>query len=114
MSVERATHIGMGWMVSAQTKEKMCAAAGEALDEVEDHFLAVNNWSSDSDYFFGDLVHRVDEGEYIDFLDVNKCLETVIGTFSERYTRLIELCGEQISVGSKWTEPSVFVIHTVY
>lgn len=114
MSVDRETFIGIGYIVSHDEYETMLSAAGDRIGEVEDEFIYVNSYRDNTPVFLGESLLSIEEGCY-DVLNESVILPYFDPEeFSEKYTRILEICGIDITPGSKWHEPLIYVIHRVY
>ena len=81
---------------------------------VEDEFYHINAYTG-GDSFLGDRIATVDEGEYTCISDLN----TVINPdqwerFAEKYATILEACGIEITVNSKWANPQLYLINHVW
>ena len=115
MSVERITYIGIGWIVSSEKRDKICEQAMENRGEVEDLFMPIDAYCSDSEYFIGDVIHCIGEGEYINLIDIQETVNSFIDDFSERYEHiLVDLCREELTIDGFWSSPSLYIIHKLY
>lgn len=116
MSVDSSAEFGLGWIVTPQERKEMEAAAGDQWGDVEDYFHRIDCYRPDSNYFLGEFLGGCDEGDFISLKDCVKDARQIIygETFINKYTEILQICGRDIKVDSKWAEAEVFLIHRLW
>lgn len=115
MSIERTTCLGMGWMVSSEKYHVMLDRAPEDLrGEIQNKFHPVNSYISDTEYFLGEFIHCIDEGEYFDLFVMREGILEGVEGFINKYMAILSLCGEEIKPDNYWGEAHLYVIHRVW
>jgi len=115
MSVERTTCLGMGWIISPEKYQAMLEAAPEDKQgEIQDEFYPINSYIGDTDYFLGEFIRCIDEGDYFDLVATQEEILSNVEGFIDKYMEILNLCGESISPDSYWSEAHLYVIHRVW
>ena len=124
MSVDYEAFIGIGWVMSQEERNRLVNANRKLIDEhpndmiiqcVEDEFSYINGYSDDSEVFLGESLVSIDCGEYINLLTIGSSLTAEeLEKFVEKYEKILEACGEELGITSKWYNPQVYLIHRIW
>ena len=116
MSVDRTACLGLGWVISHDEYEQMRQLAGDRWEEVEDNFQYINSYYSDSDVFVGGTMCHIDEGSYLDLGEIaNKInLEFDHEAFMEDFTKILRICGQEITIDSKWAMAQIYILSLLW
>ena len=119
MSVDYEAFIGIGWVISDEQREQMIEANYALYQEgkapcVEDEFYYINAYTG-GDTFLGDRIATVDEGEYTCISDLSAVISPEQWErFAEKYATILEACGIEITIDSKWASPQLYLINHVW
>ena len=119
MSVDYEAFIGIGWVISEVEREQMIEANYALYEEgkapcVEDEFYYINAYTG-GDVFLGERVVAVDEGDYICVSDLSEIISPEkLEALGEKFATIIEACGIEITIDSKWASPQLYLINRVW
>ena len=116
MSVDHKTCLGLGWLITQEDYQKMREIAADRWAEIEDEFMPVNMYNSNSDVFLGVTFGSVYEGTST---NITKLIDTMwskidVDEFSSKCVSILNMCGQEVTVGSKWAEAQVYVLDLLF
>ena len=116
MSVDHKTCLGLGWLITQEDYQKMREIAADRWAEIEDEFMPVNMYNSNSDVFLGKTFGSIYEGAST---NITKFIDTMwskidADEFSNKYVSILNMCGQEVTAESKWVEAQVYVLNLLY
>jgi hypothetical protein len=116
MSVEHKTYLGLGWLITQEEYQKMREIAADRWDEIEDEFMPVNMYSSNSDVFLGKTFGSFHEGTSTNITKLIDAMwsKTDADEFCTKYVSILNMCGQKITAESKWAEAQVYVLSVLF
>lgn len=123
MSVDYEAFIGVGWIISQEERDRLVernlALIEQFPDQIipcaEDEFMWINAYWSDSPVFLGTSLFVAEEGSYINLSTLGTLLTPEeMEVFAEKYTTILQACGEEIGPGTKWDQPQLYLIQRVW
>lgn len=123
MSVDYDAFIGIGWVMPREEKERLIDANLKIIEAhpddiipcVEDEFRYINCYWDDSDIFLGKMLVSIDCGEYLNLTAIGELITPEeLEEFVDKYTALLEACGEELGPNSKWYNPQIYLIHRIW
>lgn len=123
MSVDYEAFIGIGWVIGAEERERLIDANLKMIEEhpdedimcIEDEFSYINSYYGDGEVFLGKSLVSIDCGEYINLPAIGSLLTAEeLEKFVEKYEKILEACGEELGITSKWYNPQVYLIHRIW
>ena len=113
MGVDITARIGVGWIVTAEQREKMIetALANTPKMYVEDEFHSINGYTEDTDYFLGEWLSSVDTGSW-------KNLEGFSDNFNNKdfmikYSEILYVCSQDLFIDD-WGPPKLYLINQLW
>ena len=123
MSVDYVAFIGIGWVISAEEKERLIDANLKMIEDhpdedimcVEDEFSYINSYYGDGEVFLGSTLVSIDCGEYMNLTAIGSLLTPEeLEKFVLTYEKIFEACGESLGIDSKWYNPQINLIHRIW
>ena len=123
MSVDYEAFIGIGWVISQEERDKLVERNQALIEQfpdhiipcIEDEFMWINAYWSDSEVFLGKSLFSADEGSYLNLSTLGTFLTPEeMEEFAEKYTSILQACGEEIGPGTKWDQPQLYLIQRVW
>lgn len=123
MSVDYEAFIGIGWVISAEEKERLIDANLKMIEDypdadimcIEDEFSYINSYYGDGEVFLGKTLVSIDSGEYMNLTAVGSLLTPEeLERFVLTYEKIFEACGEPLGIDSKWYNPQIYLIHRIW
>ena len=111
--MKTTTHLGLGWLVSNEEFQEMKEKAGLTWDEIKDHFYAIDKSNDESEYFIGVLFPAINSGSALDLIvaaqNINQDIDQNI--FGQTYFNILQTCGRELNINSKWTNAHAYLIN---
>ena len=123
MSVDYEAFIGIGWVISAEEKERLIDANLKMIEDhpdedimcIEDEFSYINSYYGDGEVFLGKSLVSIDCGEYMNLTAIGSLLTPKeLEEFVLTYEKIFDACGEPLGIGSKWYNPQIYLIHRIW
>lgn len=115
MGVDITAHIGIGWIVTAEQRDKMVetALAHTPKMYIEDEFRFINGYTEDTYCFLGKWLSSVDAGEWED-LDLERISDSFDDKdFMLKYSKILRVCGKDLNL-EDWGPPKLYLINQLW
>jgi hypothetical protein len=123
MSVDYEAFIGIGWVMSAEERDRLVEANLRLIEEypnenipcVEDEFSYIDCYYDESDVFLGKSIASINCGSYMNLTAIGSFITSEeLDEFILTYEKVFEACGEPLGMDSKWYNPQIYLIHRVW
>ena len=123
MSVDFEAFIGIGWVMSAEERDRLVEANLRLIKEypdedipcVEDEFSYIDCYYDESDVFLGKSIVSINRGEYMNLTAIGSFITPEeLEEFTLTYEKIFEACGEPLGMDSKWYNPQIYLIHRIW
>lgn len=123
MSVDYDAFIGIGWVMSCEERDRLVdenlkiieANPNDIIPCVEDEFRYINCYWDETDVFLGKELVSINCGEYLNLTAIGSLLTPEeLEEFVDKFSTLLEACGEDLGPDSKWYNPQIYLIHRIW
>ncbi len=113
MGVDITARIGIGWIVTAEQRDKMVetALANTPKMYVEDEFHSINGYTEDTDYFLGEWLSSAYAGNWEDLEGFSDNFNNE--DFMRKYSEILYVCGQDLNLDD-WGPPKLYLINQLW